>query len=103
VPCVERVWPLLAGKNVRPVVHQVFAVRAAQPSRLRRERIRDGEQCAYRKLIQNTHEKEIDCGRWEMDDHADAALLDTMHAGLPAAACLVPASVPLRICTRSFQ
>lgn len=28
----ERVWPLMAGKNVRPVVHQVFAVGAAQTS-----------------------------------------------------------------------
>jgi NADPH2:quinone reductase len=28
----ERVWPLLAGKKVRPVVHQVFAVDAAQTS-----------------------------------------------------------------------
>ena len=28
----ERVWPLLAGKKVRPVVHQVFAVGAAQTS-----------------------------------------------------------------------
>ena len=28
----KHVWPLLAGKNVRPVVHQVFAVGAAQTS-----------------------------------------------------------------------
>ncbi len=28
----ERVWPLLAGKKVHPVVHQVFDVGAAQPS-----------------------------------------------------------------------
>jgi len=28
----ERVWPLLAGRKVRPVVHQVFAVDAAQTS-----------------------------------------------------------------------
>ncbi|CAM8666192.1 Qor NADPH,quinone reductase and related Zn-dependent oxidoreductases [Comamonadaceae bacterium] len=28
----DRVWPLLAGKKVRPVVHQVFAVDATQTS-----------------------------------------------------------------------
>nr|WP_315463494.1 NAD(P)H-quinone oxidoreductase [uncultured Rhodoferax sp.] len=43
----ERIWPLLGGKNVRPVVHQVFAVSAAHAS--------DAAAQAHAVMESNTH------------------------------------------------